>query len=490
MTIRAARRPALAFRLPIRWRLTVWYALLLAAALALFAGALYFGLRQRLYAGLDEQLVDQAALTLRSIDVSGDRPNMDHPALELEDGEYYLRLLNAEGQVVLETRGDEDIVPPGADVFAAARTGQTVFSDAPDSEDETTRVVSVPIRGDAGSPPVGVLQVGLDRDEIDEPLNELVRALALAVPLVSVLAGASGYLLAGRALAPVAAITTLAGNIGAGDLGARLNLDGPDDELGRLARTFDAMLARIDDAFERQRRFTGDAAHELRTPLSLMRAQVDLALARPRSNAEYQEALRDLDGDLARLTGLVGTLLTLARADAGRLAIEREPFDLATTIELVLAQYGSLAETSGVTLRQETEPAPLLADEDLLLQLLVNLIDNALAHTPPGGIVAVGCQPRDGSIALWVDDTGEGVAPEHQPRIFDRFYRGDSGRARAQGGAGLGLAISRAIVEGHGGVIAVTSEPGRGTRIDMLLPVGLVERAEAASPGLHFWPIS
>ena len=281
-------------------------------------------------------------------------------------------------------------------------------------------------------------------------------------------AAAGGYLLAGRALlrSPPSPISRRAS--APATFGARLDLDLPDDELGRLARTFDAMLARIDDAFERQRRFTGDAAHELRTPLSLMRSQVDLALARPRSTGAYRDACR-LDETSERLTGLVGTLLTLARSDAGQLATERAPFDLAETVRLVARAVRPLAEEAGVDLRDETAPAPLVADEDLLVQVLVNLVDNALAHTPAGsGRSSLAAGRRRPGPALGRRHR-KGIPAEHQARVFDRFYRVDAGRSRA-GEDGLGLAICKAIAEAHGGTIALTSRSGSGTRVELVLP--------------------
>jgi heavy metal sensor kinase len=401
-------------------------------------------------------------------------PTLDPSMADVADGEYFLRLLDAEGTTLFETEdSDAGGVPLDQDVIAAALAGRTEYNAVLDEDNETLRLISVPVRPDDAEGDVsGVLQVGLDRDEIDEPLAGLLGALTLAGPVVLLFAAAGGYLLAGRALRPVATITDLAARIGAGDLRSRLNLDLPDDELGRLARTFDAMLARIDDAFERQRRFTDDAAHELRTPLSLMRSQVDLTLARRRSTEAYREALQALDGDIARMTALVGTLLTLARSDAGHLAAERAPCDLADTVRLVLEQYDPAAEEAGVTLRDESAPAPLVADEDLLTQLLINLIDNALAHTPPGGTVVAGCRRDDGRIQLWVGDTGEGIAAEHQDRVFDRFYRIDTGRSRDRGGAGLGLAICKAIAKAHGGTIGLTSRLGSGTRVEVMLPDG------------------
>jgi heavy metal sensor kinase len=410
---------------------------------------------------------------LAAVRVEDGTPTLDPSMADVVDGEYFLRLLDADGTTLFETEGGAAGILVDQNVIATALDGRTEYSAALDEDNEILRLISVPVRDDDAEGVIsGVLQVGLDRDEIDEPLAGLLGALTLAGPVVLLFAAAGGYLLAGRALSPVATITDLAARIGAGDLRSRLNLDLPDDELGQLARTFDAMLARIEDAFERQRRFTDDAAHELRTPLSLMRSQVDLALARPRSTGAYREALQAFDGDIARMTTLLGTLLTLARSDAGKLAVECAPFDLADTVRLVLEQYAPVAAEAGVSLQDETASAPLVADEDLLMQLLINLIDNALAHTPPGGAVVAGCQPDDGSIRLWVGDTGDGIAAEHQDRVFDRFYRIDAGRSRDRGGTGLGLAICKAIAEAHGGTIGLTSRLGSGTRVEVVLPDG------------------
>jgi heavy metal sensor kinase len=459
-------------RLPIRWRLTLWSGVLLVVAMALFSGSLYVFLRQQLYASLDEQLLEQAEHLLATVKVEDGRPVLEPTTANSADGEYLLRLLDADSRTMDDSGGLLAGVPVERDVVASVLAGETSYSTLLEEGDETIRIFSVPIRSEEDDAVVGVLQIGLDRDEIDEPLAGLLRAVALAGPFTLIFSAVGGYLLAGRVLAPVTTITGLAERIGPRDLDTRLNLDLPNDELGRLAQTFDDMLARMDDAFERQRRFTGDAAHELRTPLSMMRSQVDLALARPRSAAMYQEALQRLDGDVDRMSSLVSTLLTLARADAGQLVLDRAPFDLADTIELVLEQYTPIAAEAGITLQGELETAPLVADEDLLVQVLVNLIDNALAHTSARGEVTVGCELDDGRIRFWVSDTGEGIAPEHQDRVFDRFYRVDAGRSRERGGTGLGLPICRAIVEALGGIISLASVPDRGTRVDILLPKG------------------
>jgi heavy metal sensor kinase len=471
-------------RLPVRWRLTLWFTALLGITLVLVGSFVFIGLRTRLYASFDDQLLDQAELAHANITIQNGIPGFGTSG-QLSS-EYFLRLFDTDGHVIVDTHPGLTEMSWDHAVLNRALAGTTEFSTLSVSGDPTSdpidpgdegadhqvifRIVTEPVRDSQDDSIVGALQYGLDRDDVDEPLAQLLVVFAVVSPLLLLAAAGGGYLLAGRALAPVSSITDLAARVGAQDLHARLQLDLPDDELGRLAKTFDAMLARIEDSFERQRHFTADAAHELRTPLSLMRAQVDIILARSRSAAAYREALQGLDGDLLRMTSLVNTLLTLTRADTGSLVPDRSAFDLADTVALVLEQYTPVADEAGIALRAEAEPAPLEADEDLLVQVLVNLIDNALAHTPCSGNVTVGCRSAAAEVQLWVSDTGRGIETADQERVFDRFYRVDPGRARANGGTGLGLAICRAIVEAHSGTIALTSRIGQGTRVEVALP--------------------
>lgn len=473
-------------RLPVRWRLTLWFSTLLAVTLLLLAGTVFFELRARLYAEFDDQLQDQVALTLASVDVQNGGPVFNETVVHT--GDFFRRLFDTTGRIGADNSASFGGVPLDPAAVAAALEGKTTYtslttlgapaepSDPADQGDqrdpphEALRVITAPVRGGPDNAIVGALQLGSDRDDVDGPLAQLLVVLAMVSPLALVAAAAGGYLLAGRALAPVAAITDLAARIGARDLHARLQLDLPDDELGRLVSTFNAMLNRIEEAFARQRQFTADAAHELRTPLSLMRAQVDLALARPRSTVAYREALRGLDRDLGRLTGLVSSLLVLARTESGQLVPERSEFDLRETIEAINEQYAPLAREAGVVLHADTGPARIEADEDLLVQVLVNLVDNAITHTPPAGSVTVGCHTAGSLVHLWVSDTGCGIPAADQARVFDRFYRVDVSRARANGGAGLGLAICKAIVEAHHGTLTLSSQVGEGTRVALALP--------------------
>lgn len=455
-------------RWPIRWRLTVWYALLFAVTTLIFGVLLYGLLQRRLLEAFDDQLTDQAALLLAVIQTeAGDI--IVSGTIDPGDDDLYVRVFDGDGQIVAGTIGTRDDTERRTRPVGAALRGRTVYSNMM-VDRERFRIVTIPVRV-GGNAIVGALQVGLSPEDVNDALAEVVSVLRLTAPLTLIGAIGAGYYLSGRALRPVSRITSLAASISGSKLHARLDLSLPNDEIGRLARTFDDMLARIEESFERQKRFTGDAAHELRTPLSLMRSQVDLALTRPRTAAEYQEALRELDGDLTRMTDLVSTLLMLARADAEHLAVERAPLDLAATVASIVEQYRPLASQQGIAIEETTTPTPLSADEDLLLRVLVNLVDNALRHTPSGGVITVGCKLAGDAAELWVADTGDGIAPEHQAHVFDRFYRGDAGRARAQGGAGLGLAICATIVAAHGGTIALSSTAGDGARFGMRFPL-------------------
>jgi heavy metal sensor kinase len=264
----------------------------------------------------------------------------------------------------------------------------------------------------------------------------------------------------------------MARRISAEDLSGRLDLDLPDDEVGRLARTFDEMIARLDDAFQRQRQFTADASHELRTPLTVIKGQVEVALSQPRESEGYREVLRSVNEEVDRLNRMVGSLLTLARADAGRVSIASEQVDLGVLVTGAVEQVRPLAEQKGLSIGVEAGlEITLAADEGLLLQLVLNLLDNAIKYTPAGGSVSAGWRIEVDQAQLWVRDTGPGIAAEHVGRIFDRFYRIDSARGSAGGGAGLGLSICRWIAEAHGGSIAAESSLGAGSTITVRLPV-------------------
>lgn len=251
-------------------------------------------------------------------------------------------------------------------------------------------------------------------------------------------------------------------------LSQRLPLTGRDDELDQLAQTFNLAFSRLERSFEQLRRFTADASHELRTPLTALRSVGEVGLASGGGAAEYREVIGNMLEEVDRLTRLVESLLELSRADAGPLALRPAPLDLGALAPEVADQLAVLAEERDQKLDVEAASAPASADQMVLRHALVNLLDNAIKYSRDGARIAVrsGTRPTD----LEVEDHGPGIAEEHRERVFDRFYRVDRGRSRAQGGAGLGLALARWAVEAHGGRIELESEPGKGSTFRILLP--------------------
>jgi heavy metal sensor kinase len=289
------------------------------------------------------------------------------------------------------------------------------------------------------------------------------------VATLLVLAGA-GYWALGRALQPVDQITRAAERIGARSLGERLPPPAAQDELGRMVLAFNGMIDRLDRAFRREQQFTADASHELRTPLSVIRTQTELALDRPRE-AEYdRRVLSSIREESERLGRLVEDLLVLARADAGQ-TLTLAPLDLQDLVSEAGARMAPRAHAHGVQLSVTVEDVGAVSgDAAWLTQMLLNLLGNALRHTPSGGRVSLELRSAPRAAIVSVSDSGEGIAPEHLPHLFERFYRADTSRSQDAGGVGLGLAISHWIVRAHGGTISVASEPRQGATFTVTLP--------------------
>lgn len=455
----------------VRLRLTLWYVLLLAVILAAFSAGIYLILRHNLYDNLDDSIRNRANTFLDVVSYPDGRPTLvGHVSSDDPNaGDSFVRVFDPSGRVTFDTSaaaGDVAIDSPAAE---RALRGET-FVRTVTVGDEPMRVVTLPIRrGDSIS---GALEVAQSQGDLTDTLNALLLILAVAYPVTLVVASIGGVFLAGKALSPIDSLTRLARRISAEDLSQRLNLRLPDDEVGRLARTFDEMIARLDSAFWRQRQFTADASHELRTPLTAIKGQVEVALGKRRNPADYREVLQTVNEEVDRLIRMVGSLLTLAKADAGQIPIASEQVNLGDLATAAVEQLRPIAERRPLELNVEPGSSVILmADEDLLLQLLLNLLDNAIKYTPSGGAVSVGWTSDGGHVELRVRDTGIGITPEHLPHIFDRFYRVDRARSREAGGAGLGLSICRWIAEAHGGSISIESVSGGGSTFTVRLPI-------------------
>jgi two-component system, OmpR family, sensor kinase len=332
---------------------------------------------------------------------------------------------------------------------------------------EPIRVLSAPLY-DQGQI-VGAIQVAHDMAEYDRLWHGEVTTLLALFPLSLLVAGIGGLFLTERALRPVHQVTHAAAQIGVEDLSRRLEVSGR-DELAELAETFNGMIARLEAAFEQQRRFTADASHELRTPLARIKVTTSMALADDQSLDEYQTALRIADQAADAMDRLIQQLLLLARADSGQLPIERSRLNLGGVLQEAVAAVAQ-AGCTPVTLDLPPQPILIEGDADHLCRVFVNLLENSLRHTPAEGQITLSPRVVGRTALVRVIDTGEGIPPEHLPHVGERFYRVDAARTRRTGGCGLGLAISQTILQAHGGHLSIESEVGRGTVVTVSLPL-------------------
>jgi signal transduction histidine kinase len=381
------------------------------------------------------------------VDVAGGEPVTNHPQI-------------LEQEQAREHEGEPEAQDEVVDGLLQAPVG---LSDVSVEEAGRMRVLTRPIAGDGQR--IGTLYVADPLTPVSDAQASLLRTFALVGSLALALAVAAGVLIATLIARPLRRMAAVAAAVDSGDLSLRAGTFGARGEVGVLATAFDHMLARLERAFARQRDFVSDASHELRTPLAVLRAQVELLDREPHEHARH-EGTRALLRPLDEMDRLVDDMLTLASAEAGRLvqprSIELEDFfeDVRRDLPLFGERDFHIEPVDGV----------LEADPDRLTQVLRNVVRNAVAHTEPGGRVAVIAGARDGWLTIAVSDDGPGIAPAQLERVFERFHRVDEGRARERGGTGLGLAIARAIVEAHGGRIRADSRVGAGATITLELP--------------------
>lgn len=463
----------------IRIRLTLWHVLSLAVLLAVFCAGVWLALKYQLRHAHDDALTARATVLVPVMENRTGVPMLPDrfareadDELELDDDDFedasFIRVYDVNGSLVQEFRDDSHHLPNRLPGLESLRDGDWVrFTII--GEDATYRALAVPVEDDDNVQ--GVLVVGQATDSIERTLGTLRTIIFIAYPASLLLALVIGLFLAQRALGPIDRITRTVQRISAEDLSQRLDMKLPDDELGRLANTFNQMLERIEEAFRRQRQFTSDASHELRTPLTIMQGEIEVALSRERESEEYRDVLESTGTQVSRLIGLVNSLLTLARADAGQLPFQREPVEVSAAVESVVEQLAVLTGEKQIRVDTFGPEVTIQADFTMFLQLLFNLLDNAIRHTPPDGTIRIDWRVEEGMLCLAVTDSGPGIPPEHLPHIFERFYRVDKARARAEGGSGIGLSICRWIVESHGGTISATSPLGQGATFAFSLPL-------------------
>jgi signal transduction histidine kinase len=459
--------------LSLRLRLILLTGLLTCVTLSLFALVFYLFLQANLLREIDAQLQERASLVMRRLAASGNAEGQaalltPSPLVEFATPGLYVVLLSAEGQV----RAASPHLPGGRlpispALLAIAHMGQMTINTVEIAADEEIRLLAAPLLGQ--TPPADVLLVA-------ESLEPLQRTLAQARTLLLVCGGAALALAVGgtawltaRTLAPMARLMRTAATVAAtGHYHERVPIPRRQDEVGQLATTLNALIATVERTLTQQRHFVADTSHELRSPLTVVLANLNL-LHRDLDAHERALSLQEATAEAQRMRRLVNDLLLLAQADAAQ-AMAHTPVRLDQLVEESVAT--AARQVPGHCLwSQVEEPVVIIGDQGRLTQLLRNLLENATHHTPPGTQVEVRLRRSNGVAQITVTDTGPGIPPEHLPQIWHRFYRVDKARSRASGGTGLGLAIVKYVAEAHGGRVDVVSEVGKGTTFSVTLPV-------------------
>jgi two-component system OmpR family sensor kinase len=442
-------------RLGIRTRLTLASAGLVALILVGAGVFVYERFEADLRAAVDAGLRSRADALLAS-----GEPTLSSAGL-IESDEAFAQILSPQGAVLASTPGVIGVAVERSDVRGATFADTNVWTS---EEVVPARVLLVPL--DDGR----MLVVGASVEDQEEALARLAALLLIGGPAALALVVIVVWLIVGAALRPVESMRSEAAAISASEPDRRLPVPETDDELGRLGRTLNQMLDRLQNALVRERRFVDDASHELRTPLANLKAELDLALRRARTVDELEAALRSAADETDRLVRLAEDLLVLARAKGGRLPVRREDVDAAALVRDIVGGFAGRASERGVAFGDDIEDG-LHADVDplRLRQAIGNLVDNALRHTPSGGRVSVAAARSNGDVEISVSDSGPGFSREFLTDAFEPFTRDDAGRSRSDGGSGLGLAIVRAIAEAHGGTVEARNTE-RGARVVLRFP--------------------
>lgn len=456
-------------KLSIGVRLTLWYLVIFAFAQIAFGAGMWFILRHHLYDLVDDNLESQID-DLKNF-MASQKKDASIAKLQEEVNETY----------TLEHPGDylELATESGDLLYRSTFLQSHPVTLSPESRFQpwlrNRRIDGRPFRFTvqrfAANGRTYTATMGMPTDDVVETLGLFRSYLLMFAPLILAAAAGGGYWLSRRALSPVDALVRTARDISGTNLDSRLPKLTTGDELQRLSDTLNEMLVRIETAFLRVTQFTADASHELRTPVSLIRTEAELALRRSRGEAEYKESLRNILLEAERTTALIEQLLSLARADSGRETLHMEPVNWSDTLQGMVEGWRQVAEIRNLEFSARiASDSFVLGDAGALRRVADLLLDNAFKYTPSPGSVTMSLECADGRAVLTVRDSGPGIPPEEQSRIFERFYRVDKARSREQGGAGLGLAIAHWIVTQHHGSISVVSQPGQGSAFRVEVP--------------------
>ncbi len=478
----------------LRFKLTLWYVLILGILLISFSSFLYLTLSKSLHRDVDDKLRSLAEL-IASESASplskfgfGNIDQALETSLNLKPIGKFIQVLDESGNIGRKSDNLKNVqLPISLNALKNATKGLITFETNRSIGNTPLRIITFPVIENNHA--TKIVQIASSLEEVEDALNTLFIILIITVPLALMVAILGGQFLAHKALKPVDNITQTARMITSQNLNQRIPPPKVQDEISRLIETFNEMISRLDQSFRQIKQFSSDASHELKTPLTILKGEVEVTLRKERSLQEYQQTLKSNLEEINRMSQIVEDLLLLSRADIGEIRLNKEDINLTEILNGVVTQMDIFARSKRLFLSASNhhQDIHMFGDALRIRELFINLIENGVKYTEEGGSIGIalfkeyeplagdGLEGPEGEqdkiVKIIVSDTGIGIAKEDQERIFNRFFRVDKARSREEGGSGLGLSICKWIVEAHQGEIRVESELGKGSSFIVKLPL-------------------
>jgi heavy metal sensor kinase len=461
--------------LPIKWKLTVWYGGILALILVIFSSGVYIYFRNSLQKNIDTKIKSIGEVLASSItdvhnqSVFGNFDRYLENVLGRKPKGKFIQIIDASGKIGPKMNDIEtDTIPVSFKTIERVKRGETVY-ETMENTNPRLRMLTMPIF--ENKQVTSIIQVGTSLADFDETMKKLLIIMIISILTSISVTIVAGYFMAKKTLKPVDQIRRAAIKISSSNLDERIDIKGRKDELGRLAETFNAMISRLKDAFQRINQFSIDVSHELKTPLTILKGETEVGLRKDRNNEEYKKLLQSNLEEVDRMARIIDDLLLLSKTDTKDIKLNMESISLRDLVADVCINMKIFANNKKVNLVvNELADVRLIGDELKLRRMLWNILENGIKYTQEGGVVAVSSYANNGYVCVTVKDNGAGISQDDIEYIFDRFYRADRSRKR-ESGSGLGLSISKWIAEAHNGAIEVESQPSVGSQFSIKLPI-------------------
>jgi heavy metal sensor kinase len=459
----------------IRFRLTLWYVAILGVILCSFSGLLYLTLSRSLHQYMDSKIKTIADFVASSYSSPYSKYglNLDRimeEATGMRPTGKFIQVLDKTGRIGLKSGSlGRFQLPISIKALKNASNGRVTFETNRTITTSPIRIVTVPVI--EGRRITNIVQVASSLEDMEEALHTLFLILSITIPSALAVASLGGHFLANRALRPVDEVTNTARAITSHNLNRRIRITKAKDEIGRLAETLNEMISRLDQSFKKIRQFSADVSHELKTPLTVLKGEIEVALRRERTGGDYRTILRSNLEEINNMTKVVDDLLLLSRADTGEVPLTKTVVDLSEFLSEIQIQSQVLATSKSIDVYlHNNQEVYALADPLRLKAMMLNLVENGIKYSPQGGRIDITLDKENSSALITVSDQGIGIPQEALPHIFDRFFRVDKARSRQEGGSGLGLSICKWIAEAHNGSISARSELGKGSAFTVRIP--------------------